>query len=72
MFISLMFISAAVIVLLLDVWAIVSVFRSNHGVDSKALWSLLIVFFPIIGLAIWGIAGPRGVTAGPGSPEHSK
>lgn len=65
-------IGVAALVVLLDLWAIISIFRSDNGVNAKALWSLLIVIFPVLGLAIWGVAGPRGVTRGPSSPEHSK
>jgi hypothetical protein len=67
-----LFIALAAIIVLLDLWAIVSVYRSNKGVNSKALWSLLIVLFPLLGLVIWGIFGPRGLAEPPSSPEHSK
>lgn len=65
-------IALVAVVMLLDLWAIVSVFRSDTGVETKALWSLGIVLFPFLGLIVWGIAGPRGVVEGPTSPEHSK
>lgn len=65
-------IALVAIAMLLDLWAIVSVFRSDTGVETKALWSLGIVLFPFLGLIVWGIAGPRGVVEGPTSPEHSK
>lgn len=55
----------AIIIVLLDLWAIVSIFRSDKEVNAKALWSLLIVVFPVVGLVIWGIAGPRGVAQEP-------
>ncbi|PWU28380.1 hypothetical protein DK254_21320 [Pseudomonas sp. RW407] len=69
-FVSLMLIAAAVIIVLLDLWAIVGVFRSDKGVNAKALWALLIAIFPVLGLAIWGIAGPRGLAQPPGSTEQ--
>lgn len=65
-------IAAAVIMLLLDLWAINSIARSENASASKVLWATLIVLVPLVGLAIWGVAGPRGVTKGPTSPEHSK
>ncbi|MHA6494437.1 PLD nuclease N-terminal domain-containing protein [Pseudomonas borbori] len=65
-------IAVAVIVILLDLWAILSVFRSNKNVNTKALWAIGISLLPVIGLIAWGIAGPRGVVEGPSSPEHSK
>jgi len=63
---------AAVIILALDLWAIVSVMRSPGGSGGKFLWVLLIVLLPVVGLVIWGVAGPRGVAVAPTSREHSK
>jgi len=65
-------IAVAVIILLVDLWAIVSVFRSNKSVGVKAAWAIGLIVFPVLGLIVWGIAGPRGVKEGPSSPEHSK
>ncbi|MCU1760614.1 PLD nuclease N-terminal domain-containing protein [Pseudomonas sp. 14P_8.1_Bac3] len=62
----------AVIILLVDLWAIVSVFRSDKAVGVKAAWAIGLIVFPVIGLIVWGIAGPRGIKEGPTSPEHSK
>lgn len=47
------------IILALDLWAIISVIGSNASTGRKVLWSLLIIFLPIIGFVIWLIAGPR-------------
>ncbi|MNO69826.1 hypothetical protein D3C76_606880 [compost metagenome] len=67
-------IAVAAIIVLLDLWAIVSVFRSDKSDVTKAMWALLLLALPIIGLAIWGVLGPRGIKrgTGPSSPEHSK
>ncbi|MFJ3152143.1 hypothetical protein GVN15_17825 [Pseudomonas putida] len=67
-------IAVAAILLLIDLWAIVSVFRSDKSDACKVLWALVIVVLPIVGLAIWGVAGPRGIKrgTGPTSDEHSK
>ncbi|WP_434573767.1 PLD nuclease N-terminal domain-containing protein [Pseudomonas sp. Z3-8] len=69
---SYFWIAVAVIVLLLDLWAIVSVFRSGKSAGTKAGWALLLVILPVLGLIIWGVAGPRGMKNPPSSPEHSK
>jgi hypothetical protein len=69
---TLLFIALGVIVILLDLWAIVSVYRSDKGVETKALWSLGIALFPLLGLVLWGLFGPRGMAHPPSSPEHSK
>jgi hypothetical protein len=55
-----------------DLWAIISVFRSDKTVGTKAGWALLLIILPVVGLVLWGVAGPRGVKEGPSSPEHSK
>jgi heme/copper-type cytochrome/quinol oxidase subunit 2 len=65
-------IAVAVIILLVDLWAIVSVFRSDKAVGVKAAWAIGLIVFPVIGLIVWGVAGPRGIKEGPTSPEHSK
>ncbi|WP_312935034.1 PLDc N-terminal domain-containing protein [Pseudomonas sp.] len=67
-------IGGVAIVLLLDLWAIISVFRSDKRDTTKMLWALLLVLLPVVGLVIWAIAGPRGIKrgTGPSSPEHSK
>lgn len=69
---TLLFIALGAIIILLDLWAIVSVYRSDKGVEAKALWSLGIALFPLLGLVLWGIFGPRGMANPPSSPEHSK
>lgn len=59
------------IILVLDIWAIISVLRSDRDAGAKVGWTLLIIILPLLGLIIWGIVGPRGhrpVT----SQEHSK
>ncbi|WP_313305037.1 PLDc N-terminal domain-containing protein [Stutzerimonas balearica] len=48
------------IILLLDIWAIVSIVRSDATVGKKVLWVLLILILPVLGLILWGIMGPRG------------
>jgi len=48
------------IILALDIWAIINVFKSGAEVGMKVLWTLLILILPVLGLIIWAIAGPRG------------
>jgi hypothetical protein len=61
-----------VISLLIDLWIINSVWRSSKGAAIKVGWALLVVVLPVLGWAIWGVRGPRGVAQAPSSPEHSK
>ncbi|WP_395603513.1 PLD nuclease N-terminal domain-containing protein [Pseudomonas sp. B21128] len=65
-------IAVAVFILLVNLWAIVSVFGSDKTVGVKAGWAIGLIVFPVIGLVVWGLAGPRGIKEGPTSPEHSK
>ncbi|CAI8762807.1 PLDc_N domain-containing protein [Pseudomonas sp. IT-93MI4] len=65
-------IACAVIMVLLDLWAVNSVMRSDKPSGAKVGWAALVFLIPVIGVVIWGAAGPRGVTKGPSSPEHSK
>ena len=48
------------IILALDIWAIINVFKSGACTGAKVLWILLILLLPVLGLIIWAIAGPRG------------
>ena len=64
--------AVAVILLLADLWAIASVWRTTKTLATKLGWAVLILVLPVVGLAIWGIAGPRGIVEPPTSKEHSK
>lgn len=47
------------ILLILDIWAIVSIIGSSASTGKKVLWVLLVVVLPLIGFIIWLLAGPR-------------
>jgi nicotinamide mononucleotide (NMN) deamidase PncC len=64
--------AVAIIILLVDAWAIASVWRTSKTSATKMGWAALILILPVVGLVIWGIAGPRGVAEPPTSKEHSK
>ena len=44
--------------LIISIWAILNVIGSNASTLHKVLWSLFIIFFPVIGLIVWFLAGP--------------
>ena len=69
---SIFWAAAAVIILMLDIWVLVSVWKSTKSSGTKLGWTVLIFVLPLVGLAIWGIAGPRGVAIPPTSDRHSK
>ena len=45
------------IIVVLDIWAVVDVVKSGKSGGAKALWIILIVVLPIIGLLAWFFAG---------------
>lgn len=49
------------ILLVADIWAIVNVLQSGASTGSKAVWVVLILVLPVLGLVAWLLAGPRGV-----------
>lgn len=48
------------IILILDIWAIINVCSAAIAIGAKFLWTLLILFFPVGGVLIWFLAGPKG------------
>ncbi|WP_043112117.1 PLD nuclease N-terminal domain-containing protein [Solimonas flava] len=48
------------LVLVADIWAIVSVVQSALTTGKKVLWILLILFLPVLGFILWLLVGPRG------------
>ena len=46
------------IVLLLNIYAIVMIVQSSVKGIEKLIWSLVVLFLPLIGLVIWYFAGP--------------
>jgi len=47
------------IILVLDIWAIISVIGSAAGTGTKVIWVLVILFLPIIGFIARLFFGPR-------------
>lgn len=51
------------ILLVLNVWAFVSIIGSNKSTGSKVLWCLLVLLLPLLGFIIWLLAGPHSASA---------
>ena len=49
-----------ILILILDIWAIVNIAQSSASTGAKALWIVLVLLLPVIGLIIWLLLGPRG------------
>ena len=47
------------LILAADIWAILNITQSGATIGSKALWILLVLVLPLLGVIIWYFAGPR-------------
>lgn len=41
------------IILVLDIWAIATILKSGDAPEKKALWIVLILLLPVVGLILW-------------------
>ncbi|MBO6867625.1 MAG: PLD nuclease N-terminal domain-containing protein [Pseudomonadota bacterium] len=48
------------IILIADLYAIYQTLTSSASTAAKVVWTLVILFLPVIGLIAWLVAGPRG------------
>jgi len=46
--------------LIIVVWSIIKTAQSRAGTTAKVLWILILLFFPVIGLIVWLLLGPKG------------
>jgi hypothetical protein len=53
-----------IVILVLDIWALLSVWASASSTGAKVLWTLLILVLPLIGLLIWFFVGPKKTAIG--------
>lgn len=49
-----------ILVLAADIWGIINVAQSSASNEKKALWIVLIVVLPVVGVILWYFLGPRG------------
>jgi hypothetical protein len=47
------------LILAADVWAILNIAQSSASNEKKALWIVLVVVLPLVGLILWYFLGPR-------------
>ena len=47
------------LILIADIWAIVSIFQSGATTGNKVLWIVLVLLLPVLGLILWFFLGPR-------------
>jgi succinate dehydrogenase/fumarate reductase cytochrome b subunit len=48
------------LILAADVWAIINIAQSSASNGRKALWIVLVLVLPVLGLILWFFLGPRG------------
>lgn len=51
------------LILIADVWAIISVVGSNASTMAKVLWIVAILILPLLGFLAWLLFGPRSAKA---------
>jgi hypothetical protein len=47
------------IILVADIWAIVSTFQIQTSTGKKVFWIVLVLVLPLIGFVVWFLAGPK-------------
>ena len=47
------------LILVADVWAVLQIAQSSASNEKKALWIVLVVVLPLLGLILWYFLGPR-------------
>lgn len=48
------------LILIGDIWAIINIAQSSATNGKKALWIVLVLLLPLLGLVLWFFLGPRG------------
>ena len=49
----------SLLILIADIWAIINIVQSRESAGTKALWVVLVIVLPVLGLIIWYFAGPK-------------
>ena len=47
------------LVLIADIWAMVSTFQSKASTGKKVFWIVFVLILPVIGFLFWFFAGPK-------------
>ncbi|MFZ3033215.1 MAG: PLDc N-terminal domain-containing protein [Parvibaculum sp.] len=48
------------IILVLDIYAIIKIVQSSAEPIWKAIWIVVVLFLPVLGLILWWLLGPKG------------
>nr|WP_321443314.1 PLD nuclease N-terminal domain-containing protein [uncultured Cohaesibacter sp.] len=47
------------LILIADIYAVIKILGSSASTGAKLLWILAVLIFPLIGLIVWFLAGPK-------------
>ena len=50
-----------IVILVLDIIALIDIFRSGMSTTEKVLWALAVLLFPLIGMILYFIFGKKGM-----------
>jgi hypothetical protein len=48
-----------ILILIADVYAILQIAQSAASTGKKALWIVLVILLPVLGLILWFLFGPK-------------
>lgn len=48
-----------IIILILDIYAIIRIVQSGAEPLWKAIWIVIVLFLPVLGLILWFLLGPK-------------
>jgi hypothetical protein len=51
------------IILIADIYAIIKIVQSSATTGAKVLWTVVILIFPLVGLLLWLLLGPKDRSA---------
>ena len=49
----------SIVVLILDAIAIIDIFKSARDMGKKALWTLVVVLLPLVGMVVYFLVGKK-------------
>lgn len=47
------------LILIADIWAIVSTFQSHASTGKKVLWIVIVLVLPVVGFVLWLLLDPK-------------
>ncbi|MCK8666593.1 PLD nuclease N-terminal domain-containing protein [Pseudomonas azerbaijanoccidens] len=59
----------AAVLLLIELWAINRLRKSEGKASTRGVWMVVIVFVPLLGLIAWALAGPKQIAHNPQSAQ---